>query len=446
MKIDRTSVKIENGLKVKRYFFCGVPFLKKRTGPDFKDTFLFNIRVSRRKRNIGTVNSLNLHDFFASLPSVTAVSSKESLSMRFIEELMLLNTTAAETQIWFDHSWKGGTEAYILRQFAELKREKLCVRLCGLDCDYIRISYDYGKYSGALIFSGDDAMFLLSRLRCALIVVNNMASYANPLSMLEKINKLKEEKKCEVSVRCHDFQYICPNINMVNAGGVYCGCRDLSECGRCFAKLPNPLIQTASIAEWQKKWYDFLRDTADEILVFSRSSFAIFTGLYPLIEKKIKIIPHDVPAMRKVSVTGHQTINIVVLGAINGLKGGKIVKKIDGIIKKFPDIKMHIVGTFKGKLANIHVTGRYDVRNLPDILEDLQCDIVFIPSVWPETFSYTTAEAMAMDLAVACFDLGAPAERVREYAKGLVVSRMDAEEALREIKDFVEKLRNADRV
>ena len=665
MKVCGISVKIENDLKVKRYRFCGIPFLQKKTGPNFKDTFLFNIRVSRRKRNTGTINRLNLREVFTlSHPEVTvspidiviivhndsdylpglfaditnntdlayrlvvcddasddgqtlaflerkktelrekmvllrnenrldwaetvnkclqetvnhvvllnpharpcknwaslllrplfandkvasiipfsknvflsflndfqgavpdvyrengdnvsvsfinrrfpietafcAAMNKNAIadigkfakqteekvdwceraktvgyvniiagdvvipddghisdlfvsdvrendefrSMRFMAELLFLNAAVAETQIWFDHSWKGGTEAYILRQFSELQKEKLCIRLCGLDCDYIKVSYNYRKYSGTLVFNGNDAMFLLAHLHCRLIVVNNMASYADSLTIIDRIKNLKKEKRAKVSVRCHDFQYICPNINMINAAGIYCGCHDLSGCDKCFSLLPSPLISTVSIAEWQKKWCAFLRDTADEILVFSRSSAAIYTELYPSIGEKIKIVPHTVPTMRKVSIPEHKTINVVVLGAINGLKGGKIVKEIDGIIKKFPDMKMYIVGSYKGRLDNVNVTGRYDLQNLPDILEKLECDIVFIPSVWPETFSYTTAEAMAMKLPVACFDLGAPAERVREYAKGLVVSRIDAVTALKEIKSFVEKLKSGDR-
>jgi glycosyltransferase involved in cell wall biosynthesis len=50
--------------------------------------------------------------------------------------------------------------------------------------------------------------------------------------------------------------------------------------------------------------------------------------------------------------------------------------------------------------------------------------------VWPETFSYVTEEAMDMGLPIACFDLGAPAERVRGYAKGVVIERIDARAAL----------------
>jgi hypothetical protein len=46
---------------------------------------------------------------------------------------------------------------------------------------------------------------------------------------------------------------------------------------------------------------------------------------------------------------------------------------------------------------------------------------------------------MGMPLAV--FALGAPAERVADYDRGLVISRIDASTALQEIQAFVDDLR-----
>ena len=73
-------------------------------------------------------------------------------------------------------------------------------------------------------------------------------------------------------------------------------------------------------------------------------------------------------------------------------------------------------------------------------MEDYQVDIVLIPSIWPETFSYTTEEAIKMDLPVAVFDLGAPAERVRTYNKGLILRDMNPAEILGEIEGFLASL------
>ena len=64
-------------------------------------------------------------------------------------------------------------------------------------------------------------------------------------------------------------------------------------------------------------------------------------------------------------------------------------------------------------------------------------DIVFIPSIWPETFSYTTSEAMSMGMPIACYAMGAPAERVGPYNRGLVLNKIAPRENLNQIINFI---------
>jgi len=63
-----------------------------------------------------------------------------------------------------------------------------------------------------------------------------------------------------------------------------------------------------------------------------------------------------------------------------------------------------------------------------------------IPSICPETFCYTAEEIMLMEMPLAVFDLGAPAERVRNYNKGLVIEKIDAQYALEELLKFSRKI------
>jgi O-antigen biosynthesis protein len=44
-----------------------------------------------------------------------------------------------------------------------------------------------------------------------------------------------------------------------------------------------------------------------------------------------------------------------------------------------------------------------------------------IPSIWPETFSYTTHEAIATGLPVWGFDLGAQGQAIRAHNRGGVI-------------------------
>ena len=95
----------------------------------------------------------------------------------------------------------------------------------------------------------------------------------------------------------------------------------------------------------------------------------------------------------------------------------------------------------KNKPDNIFAHGKYKARNLPRIMQKHKIDLVFIPSVWPETFSYTTSEAMSMGLPVACYDMGAPAERISKYSRGLILNKISPKENLMEIIKFIKTQR-----
>ena len=57
--------------------------------------------------------------------------------------------------------------------------------------------------------------------------------------------------------------------------------------------------------------------------------------------------------------------------------------------------------------------GAYSVGDLPRLAARYGITCWLIPSLWPETFSFTTHEALATGLPVMAFDLGGQAEAVR---------------------------------
>ena len=128
-----------------------------------------------------------------------------------------------------------------------------------------------------------------------------------------------------------------------------------------------------------------------------------------------------------------------MLGNISHQKGAGV---ICDMAKNLPDnVNIIIVGEMKNAPSNITVHGKYKANKLPSLMEKYQADIVFIPSIWPETFSYTTSEAMSMGLPVACFDMGAPAGRVGAYEYGLVLNEINPAKNMVQIIEFINSIR-----
>src|SRR5260370_25427748 len=70
------------------------------------------------------------------------------------------------------------------------------------------------------------------------------------------------------------------------------------------------------------------------------------------------------------------------------------------------------------RIPNFTVPGYYRGDTLPSLLARFGIGLVVLPSIWPETYSLVLSEAWIAGAAVAAFDLGAPAERIRRHGGG----------------------------
>jgi len=142
---------------------------------------------------------------------------------------------------------------------------------------------------------------------------------------------------------------------------------------------------------------------------------------------KIVTAPHKIEPLREVNYIKEKDkgyIRIGVLGAINEAKGSGVIEELLNKIERDSlPLKITLIGDTSRALysKNFKITGRYKRDDLPKIVEDEKIDIFLIPSICPETFSYTTQEIIMMNMPIMVFDIGAPAERVKEYKKGIVL-------------------------
>lgn len=353
--------------------------------------------------------------------------------------------------LWVDHALGGGTEVYSKRQFKILKKDYDVIRLQYFPrTELYHITMADNKNHIFTTRNMDLIFDFCTGLGITEIVVNNLVAYKNTLEVLKKIKELKQQcvGKPSVSFRGHDFQAICPSFNLINCDGKYCAVKYNGGCEKCWRRkklsddpISHNVLKSGAdkICVWRQVWGDFFANVADDVILFSGVIEKIFAGAYPQIKSKVRIIPHSVRLFRKVNVKPHTDINIAVLGNISHNKGANVVCEM---AKNIPEnANIIVVGTMKGAPKNITVHGAYKQNRLPQIMEKHRIDLVLIPSIWPETFSYTTSEAISMGLAVACYGIGAPAERVEQYDKGLVLDKISPDENLTQIINFVKRLR-----
>ncbi len=166
---------------------------------------------------------------------------------------------------------------------------------------------------------------------------------------------------------------------------------------------------------------------AARVFAPSSDTAARIRAVYP--DLAVTVRPHVEPE-RSVRSTALQrpgrVRRVAVLGAISATKGGLFLQAL-ATDAQDRDLPLHfaIVGYSDPALAiglervGVAQTGRYSGdHEALDLVWRLSADLVLLPAIWPETYSYALTLALRTGLPVAAFDLGAPAERLRAYPNG----------------------------
>ncbi len=124
---------------------------------------------------------------------------------------------------------------------------------------------------------------------------------------------------------------------------------------------------------------------------------------------------------------------IGIIGQISEQKGAGVVKELVAQIdREHPDVRVVVIGALDlpVKSERLRVTGTYRREELVDLIEANRLNLFFFPSICPETFSYVTEEMIRLEVPIVAFDLGAPGDRLRDYANARLCEDVSARSAL----------------
>ncbi|RLA71961.1 MAG: hypothetical protein DRG30_07930 [Epsilonproteobacteria bacterium] len=333
-----------------------------------------------------------------------------------------------------DHDLGGGANHYREELVEKQKEEgrKILQLLYDLYADRYILHFDYKEQHISFAieeFDGIKKLFEHSKFKE--IFINNLVSFPHIYKTISMIKELSSSENTDLVIPIHDFYPICPSYTLLNDKGEFCNIPSIETCQECIGKndleWKTYFRGKADLKKWRAEW-SYLLESASEILCFSYSSKDILQKAYPLLdEANIIVKPHSVEPLEPVVTAPNKSgdeIVIGILGGINYSKGSKVIQNLtEEIDKRELPIRVVLIGEISDLIRSksFQATGRYKRDDLPKLVEELGIDIFFIPSIWPETFSYTTQEVMMMDMPLMVFDLGAPAERVKKYDKGIVL-------------------------
>jgi GT2 family glycosyltransferase/glycosyltransferase involved in cell wall biosynthesis len=220
----------------------------------------------------------------------------------------------------------------------------------------------------------------------------------------------------------HDYALLCPRVRLVGVAGRYCGEPDLRGCEACVSDLGTRLQESIGVGPLRTRSAVEL-GAARRVIAPSHDTARRIRRHFPAADVVVAAWEPPPPITRTVV---EQPIGgrICVVGAIAADKGYTVLLgcardaaerglPIEFVVVGYSDDDERLLAT-----GRVFLTGPYIDAEAVSLIRAQRACFAFLPSVWPETWSYALSEAWAAGLDVAAFDLGAPAERIRATGRG----------------------------
>ena len=334
--------------------------------------------------------------------------------------------------LFVSHTWGGGIERHI-RDMSRM--------LSGSGIGVIVLRPRYANSLLATIGSldavripnlkaldlGGDLSEIVELMRLAGVTavhVHSLAGWAP--GIYQVLPALAKDMGVPMDFTFHDFMAICPRINMVTTAGRFCGGPEKAMCRACL-KDGNE-FSGIDIETWQSTFLQFIQGTRHRYAPSGDTASRMKPFLNGL---NVSIRPHperEAPqGLAAAPFSDGDVLRVAVPGAIGVPKGAEILYRAarNASLLKLP-IEFVVVGytdrdaDFE-KLGNVKVTGLYSHKDIHEMLVRERCHLAMIPSVWPETYSYTLSELLSSGFHVAVFPFGAQYERLIETAPHLAI-------------------------
>lgn len=233
----------------------------------------------------------------------------------------------------------------------------------------------------------------------------------------------------------HDVNAACPTITFLGPDGMYCGAQtDAHVCSSCLASQPP--FAGVDIAAWRERHRRFV-ERAAFLIAPSRWAAETLARYFPAAPAAV-VVPHGVPEQAArhagtrlaVMLPDDDVPTVAVLGAVGPDKGARRIERLVELARARGErVRFVLVGyldrqhaAWQSDDARFTVHGRYDPRDLPDLLTHYRVSLVLFPSAGPETFSYTLSEAWGSGRPVLVPPIGALPERVVAAHAGWVMT------------------------
>ena len=231
-------------------------------------------------------------------------------------------------------------------------------------------------------------------------------------------------------VHVHDYAWFCPRVALVRQDR-YCGEPEMRDCETCVAAHGHFLRENISVFELNRRSTQLLA-SARMVIAPSGDTASRLKRHFPAVP--VMTVPHEddrlIPAaIRPVegSAARNRRSRICVVGGIGVHKGYDVLLACaQDAERRALDLEFVVVGHTidDARLmatGRVFITGQYSPHEAVDLISQQHADLGFVASIWPETWCLTLSDIWRAGLPAAAFDIGAPAERIRQTGRGFLL-------------------------
>lgn len=325
--------------------------------------------------------------------------------------------------VYVAHDMGGGAEHYLQdRLKADLETDSAAVvlRVGCLSRWQIELHSAHGITRGETD-STDFVARLLGLLPARRIVYSCAVGDRDLMGLPEILVSLALGPDDRIEVLVHDYLLLSPAYTLLGSDGAYHG---VPMPGRNDDPVHTMLRNNGTkvgLGDWRASW-GVLLGAAHDIIVFSDNSRELVATAYPQVADRLTVRPHrllqDVPRV----APGQPKDGVPVIGVLGNIgyqKGIAVLRDLSQLLAKTGRARLVVIGNVDPAYplaSSAQVHGDYRIEDIPILVARYGISRWLIPSIWPETFSYTTHEALATGLPVFSFDLGAQGDVVHAAA------------------------------
>lgn len=310
--------------------------------------------------------------------------------------------------LFVTHMWGGGVEQHVSTLAALVRERARVMTLRPCDEGSVEISLSGGERSRINSTDWTSLVRALQALRFDRLHLHHTHGF--PQQILDLDRALGVPLDCTL----HDYVSVCPQYQLVDADGQYCGEPDASACNTCILRRPH--AWQLSIESWREAFGTTL-SRASRVFAPSMSVSRDIRRYFPNV--KPIYLPHPERLPARVSV-----VKVALLGALSNAKGLAVARAVGdyiGVIKS--PLRLRLIGHAAEPLPpTITATGSYESSDLPTLIAMERPDVIWLPSQVPETYSFTLSAALASGHPVVASSIGALAERLRDVPNATLLA------------------------